>query len=129
MVVGVSNAAFFIVARASGINMPAGDLVVTSLVLIPFALTFGAVGALLASRVPRPTIAILATVAFLSYLITQAGPLLKLPDSVVKLSVFSLIGNPLTEGIYWTGLWVLLAVTVAGFGLAGLVMQRREVGS
>jgi putative exporter of polyketide antibiotics len=97
--------------------------------MLPFALTFGAVGALLASRAPRATIPILTTVAFASYLVTEAGPLLKFPDSVMKLSVFSLIGQPLSDGVYWTGMWGLIGITVVGFGLAAVVMQRREVGS
>jgi putative exporter of polyketide antibiotics len=129
VVVAVSNMAFYLASHASNVNLRAGDLLVASLVMLPFALTFGAVGALLASRVPRVTIPILAAVAFTSYLITEAGPLLKFPDSVMKLSVFSLIGQPLSDGVYWTGMWGLIGITVVGFGLAAVVMQRREVGS
>jgi ABC-2 type transport system permease protein len=129
VVVAISSVAFYLSARASNIHLSAGDLTVASLVTVPFGLSFGAVGAVLASRVPRATIAILATLAFGSYLINEAGPLLQWPDWVQKLSIFSLIGNPLTDGVYWTGLWGLLAITVVGFGLAALVMQRREVGS
>jgi ABC-2 type transport system permease protein len=129
VVVAISSVAFYLSARASNIDLTAGDLTVASLVTVPFGLSFGAVGAVLASRVPRATIAILATLAFGSYLINEAGPLLQWPDWVQKLSIFSLIGNPLTDGVYWTGLWGLLAITVVGFGLAALVMQRREVGS
>jgi hypothetical protein len=61
--------------------------------------------------------------------LAAAAPLLKFPESVMKLSVFSLIGNPLTSGVYWTGVWGLLGITAVGFGLAAVVMQRREVGS
>jgi ABC-2 type transport system permease protein len=129
VVVAVSSAAFYLGSHASNINVPAGDLLETALVLLPFALSFGAVGALLASRAPRATIPILAAVAFASYLITEAGPLLKFPDSVMKLSVFSLVGQPISDGVYWTGLWGLIGITVVGFGLAAVVMQRREVGS
>jgi putative exporter of polyketide antibiotics len=129
VVVAFSSLAFYLASHASNINVPGGDLLVTSAVMLPFALSFGAVGALLASRAPRATIPILATVAFASYLITEAGPLLKFPDSVMNLSVFSLIGNPLTSGVDWTGLWGLLGITAVGFGLAAVVMQRREVGS
>lgn len=129
VVVVFSSVTFYLASHASDINVPAADLLLTALVLLPFALSFGAVGALLASLAPRATIPILAAVAFASYLITEAGPLLKFPDSVMKLSVFSLIGNPLTSGVYWTGVWGLLGITVVGFGLAAVVMQRREVGS
>ena len=71
---------------------------------------------------------LLATLAFLSYLVTELGPLMKWPDWVLKLSVFSLYGTPLTSGVYWTGMWILLAVVILGFGVAAVLMQRREVG-
>src|SRR5207253_2483535 len=104
------------------------DLAVASLALIPFVLSFAALGAVLTSRVPRAAIGVLAALAFLSYLITEGGPLLKWPGWVLKLSAFSLYGSPLTNGVYWTGLWILLAITVGGFGAAAALMQRREVG-
>lgn len=46
----------------------------------------------------------------------------------MKLSAFSLYGTPLTSGVYWTGLWVLVAITLIGFWGASSLMQRREVG-
>jgi ABC-2 type transport system permease protein len=128
-VIAVSSLAFYLSARASGIGLKGGDVLAASLVMLPFALTFGAVGAVLAGWVPRATVAILSTLAFLSYLITQLGPLLRWPDWALNLSVFSLLGNPLTDGVKWSGLSILIAVTVVGFGLAAVVMQRREVGS
>ena len=128
IVIAISSLAFYASARASSIDVRVGDVVVAGLVMAPFALTFGAVGAVLASRVPRAAVAVLATLAFASYIVDQVGPLLKLPDLVRKLAVFSLVGTPLTNGVYWTGLWIMLAVVVAGFGGATLLMQRREVG-
>jgi ABC-2 type transport system permease protein len=129
VVIAVSSLAFFLAGQSSGINLGAGDVAVSALVMLPFTLTFGGVGAVLAGWAPRATVATLSTLAFLSYLVTQLGPLMRWPDWVEKLSVFSLVGNPLTEGIYWSGLWGLTAITVVGFGLAAIVMQRREVGS
>jgi len=120
--------AFDLSARASTIDIPLGDMVAASLPLLPFVLSFAAIGAVLTSRVPRAAIATLAAVAFVSYLITEGGPLLKWPAWVLKLSAFSLYGTPLTNGVYWLGLWILLAITLAGFGFAVALMQRREVG-
>jgi ABC-2 type transport system permease protein len=128
-IIAVSSVAFYISAHSENIELHASDLAAASTVLVPFVLSFAAIGALLASRVPRQTVAVLATIAFLSYLITEGGPLMKWPDWVLKLSVFSLYGSPLTSGVYWTGLWILLVVTVVGFGLAAVLMQRRDVGS
>ena len=128
IVVAVSSAALYLGGAAVGIHFDAGSLTVASLVLIPFGLSFAAIGAVLASRAPRATVAVLTTFTFLSYLITQLGPLLKWPDWALKLSVFNLYGTPLTSGVDWTGLWIMTAITLAGFGTAALLMQRRDVG-
>jgi hypothetical protein len=119
---------FYLSATASDIHVRASDLVVASAVLLPFVLSFAAIGAALTSWVPRAAIGVLATIAFLSYLITEGGPLLKWPDWVMKISAFSLYGTPLTGGVYWIGLWILLGVTLGGFAVATVLMQRREVG-
>jgi ABC-2 type transport system permease protein len=129
LVIGISSAGFYVGAAVTNIGVPVGDLMVASVLLVPFVLAFAAVGALCASRVPRATVAVLTTVAFLSYLITELGPLLKMPDWLLKLSLFSLYGSPMTSGVYWTGLWIMAAIVIAGFGSAGLLMQRRDVGS
>lgn len=128
IVTAISSLAFYLSAHSANIDIYAGDLVAASVPLIPFALSFAAVGALMTSRIPRATVPILATLAFASYLVTVAGPLLKWPDWVQKLSVFSLYGTPLTSGIYWTGLWIMLVVTAVGFALAAILMQRRDIG-
>ncbi|OLD50672.1 MAG: hypothetical protein AUI42_02220 [Actinobacteria bacterium 13_1_40CM_2_65_8] len=129
LVVGFSSLSFYYGAHASNINVQAGDLFQASLAAIPFGVSFAAVGALLASRVPRQTVIVLATLVFASYIITQLGPLLKWPDWVMRLSLLSLYGNPLSNGIDWTGLWILIAVCVGGFGLGAVLLQRRDVGA
>ena len=128
-VITLSSLVLYLAARASGIRLDAGGLVVASTVLLPFALSFAAVGAVLATRVPRAAVAVLGAIAFVSYLITDAGPLLKLPDWALKTSVFSLVGTPLTTGVSWTGLSILLVVTLGGFGIASALMGRRDVGA
>ena len=128
IIVAVSSAALYLGGAAANIDFDAGNLAVASLVLIPFGLSFAAIGAVLASRAPRATVAVLVTFTFLSYLNTQLGPLLKWPDWALKLSVFNLYGNPLTSGVDWTGLWIMTAVTIVGFAMAALLMQRRDVG-
>ena len=129
LIIAVGGIGFYASARAAGINIGVSDVVTASVPLVPFSLTFAAVGALIASRFPRITVSVLVVLTFLSYVLTEGGPLLKLPDWVLKLSVFYLYGAPLANGIYWTGFWALLAITVVGFGLAMLLMQRRDVGA
>jgi len=129
VIVAVSGAGFYVSAHAAGIDVRVNEIATASVPLIPFAMSFAAVGALLASRAPRTAVSVLVALAFFSYLLTDGGPLLKVPDWVLKLSVFSLYGTPLTNGIYWTGFWILVAVTVTGFALAAVLMHRRDVGA
>ena len=129
VLIAVSSASLYVSAMASGIRLSAGDLLVASITLLPFVLTFGALGAALTSRVPRAAIAALAAVAFTSYLITVASPLLRWPDLIMKISVFSLYGMPLTNGVYWVGLWIMLGISASGFGVATVLMHGRDVGS
>lgn len=60
--------------------------------------------------------------------LTQFGPLFKWPDWALDLSVFRLYGTPLTSGVYWTGLYAMVAVVVVGFGIGLIAMRFREVG-
>jgi hypothetical protein len=55
--------------------------------------------------------------------------LLRWPDWAVKLSVFNLYGAPLTNGVDWSGLWIMSAITIGGFAVGALLMQRRDVGT
>ena len=128
-VIAITSLAFLLGAATAGIAIDAGSLTVASLVLIPFGLSFAAIGAVLASRAPRAAVGALTAYAFVSYISSELGPLLKWPDWALRLSVFKLYGTPLTSGVDWTGLWIMVAVTIIGFGLATVLMQRRDVGA
>jgi ABC-2 type transport system permease protein len=129
VIVAVSSVGFYLVTHSSNIDVRAGDLVTASWTLLPFALSFTAIGALLATRMPRAMAGVLGAVAFVGYVITLGGPIFKWPDWTNKLSVFSLYGNPLNAGVYWDGFWLFVAVTVVGFGLGALLMRRRDIGA
>jgi ABC-2 type transport system permease protein len=129
IIIAISSVALDLGGAVANIQFDLAALTVASLLLVPFGLSFAAIGAVLASRAPRATVAVLVTYTFLSYLITQLGPLLRWPDWALKLSVFNLYGAPLTNGVDWTGLWIMLAITIGGFGVGALLMQRRDVGS
>ena len=129
IIIAISSIALDLGGAVANIQFDLGALTVASLLLVPFGLSFAAIGAVLASRAPRATVAVLVTYTFLSYLITQLGPLLRWPDWALKLSVFNLYGAPLTNGVDWTGLWITLAITIGGFAVGALLMQRRDVGS
>src|ERR1039458_8039779 len=67
-------------------------------------------------------------VAVAGFYIPLFAPLFTWPSWVLDLSLFHLYGTPLTTGVYWTGLWVMVAIVVVGFGGAMAAMRGREVG-
>jgi ABC-type transport system involved in multi-copper enzyme maturation permease subunit len=116
-------------SSASGITLDAAALLRASWMLIPVSLSFAAVGAAASACFPRAAVGVLGLVAFVSFLVYELGPLERWPAWARDLSVQQLYGTPFLTGVLWTGLWVMLAAVVAGFGIATLLMQRREVGS
>jgi ABC-type transport system involved in multi-copper enzyme maturation permease subunit len=114
-------------AAAVGTALGASDVVRASLLLFPFALSFAAVGAAASARWPRAVVGVLGILTAVSFLVWEIAPLMQWPSWVADLSVFQLYGRPFTSGVFWNGLWAMLAIVVVGFGLATVLMQRREV--
>ena len=131
-VIALGNVVGVLVGAASvGIRLDFGRVLEASLLMLPVAFAFGAVGAGVAAWRPRPAMGVLIAVLAVSYLIPLMGvPLFhKLPPEwFTDLSVFQLYGSPLVEGVSWRGFTILLAVAAAGFAVALGAMQRREVG-
>jgi ABC-2 type transport system permease protein len=125
----VAMAVILALAPAEGIVVDVGKLVIATLLLIPFALTFAAAGALLAGWRPRAAVVILSTVAVISYLVFELGPLFKWPSWADNLSVFQLYGTPLITPVFVGGLIAMLAIVVVGFGSAGVALARRDVAA
>lgn len=126
--IAVGTIAAAAVAVAQQITLDAGRLLEAAGLLIPFALAFGTLGAMLAAYLPRAAVFLLTAYAVASYLIQQFGLLLKWPKPLLDLSIFQLYGVPLVSGVYWTGLWILVAVTALGLPGALALMQRRDIG-
>jgi ABC-2 type transport system permease protein len=125
----VSGVAVGIEAHYQSIDLSSRRLAEASLLLVPFTLVFAAVGALLASRIPRATVGILGAFAFASYLTVQLGPVFKLPAWAQDLSAFKLFGQPLTSGVDQTGLVIMLVIVIAGLVASAIVMERRDIGA
>jgi ABC-2 type transport system permease protein len=117
-----------LVASTQQITLDSGALLQAAGLLLPFALAFGTLGAVLTAYVPRVAVAVLGAYAVAAYLLQQFGLLLRWPTPIVDLSLFQLYGAPLVTGVYWTGLWVLLAVTVITLSAALVLMQQRDIG-
>jgi ABC-type transport system involved in multi-copper enzyme maturation permease subunit len=115
-------------SASGGTALGAADVLRASWPLIPFTLTYAAVGAAASADFPRAAVGVLGVLAFLSFLVYEVGPLERWPAWANDLSVQRLYGTPFLTGVFWTGLWTLLTVVGVGFGLAMVLMQRREVG-
>jgi ABC-2 type transport system permease protein len=125
----VAMAVILALAPAEGIPIDAGRLVGATALLVPFALTFAAVGALLAGWRPRAAVVVLSTITVISYLVFELGPLFKWPSWADNLSVFQLYGTPLITPVFVGGLIAMLAIVVVGFGSAGIALARRDVAA
>jgi putative exporter of polyketide antibiotics len=114
---------------AEGIPLDVGKMVSSTALLVPFGLTFAAVGALLAGWRPRVAVVTLSTITVISYLVFELGPLFKWPNWADNLSVFQLYGTPLITPVFVGGLIAMLAIAAVGFGSAGVVLARRDVAA
>ena len=129
VIAGVSGVAVGVEAHYQGIELDPRRLTEATLLLVPFTLVFGAVGALLAAWIPRAAVGLLGVFAFASYLLVQLGPIFKLPEWAEDLSAFKLYGQPLTAGVDQTGLVIMLAIVLGGLAASVIVMQGRDIGT
>jgi ABC-2 type transport system permease protein len=125
----VSAAVILALAPAQGLTIDVGNMLVATALLIPFALTFAAFGALIAGWRPRAAVVVLSTVTAVSYLLFQLAPLFKWPVWVENLSVFQLYGTPLITAVSVGGLIAMLGIVVVGFGSAGVTLERRDIAA
>jgi ABC-2 type transport system permease protein len=112
---------------AAGISLDPDGAVRATWLLVPFGLSFAAIGAVGSVWWPRASVGALGIIVFLSYLLSQLGPILGWPDWVVNLSAFQLYGTPALTAVSWSGLVTMLIIVVAGFGASAALMERREV--
>jgi ABC-2 type transport system permease protein len=124
-----ATAVILALAPSQGIPVDVGRLLTAMALLVPFALTFAAVGALLSGWRPRAAVVTLSTIAAISYLVFELGPLFKWPAWADNLSVFQLYGTPLITPVFVGGLIAMLAIVVVGFGSAGVALARRDVAA
>jgi hypothetical protein len=125
----VAMAVILALSPAEGIPLDVGKMVSSTALLVPFGLTFAAVGALLAGWRPRVAVVTLSTITVISYLVFELGPLFKWPNWADNLSVFQLYGTPLITPVFVGGLIAMLAIAAVGFGSAGVVLARRDVAA
>ncbi len=129
LIAAISGVAVYYASRSQGVEVDQHRLAIASLMLVPFALVFAAAGGALAAWNPRAAVGALGGAAFLGYLDSEVGPLLKWPALLQDVSPFKLFGTPLITGLDAGNLAVLVLMTLIGLGLSILAIERRDVGS
>lgn len=118
----------YILAGSRGIEFELGRVVLAAVLLVPFTVAFGAIGALWTSWRPQGATFVLTAVAVTSYFIQEVAPLYGWPDWVLDLSFFHLYGNPLVADPAWWRIGLLLVICTAGFTGAAFLSRARDVG-
>jgi polyether ionophore transport system permease protein len=128
LIAGIGTGLMVLAASQQNIHLDAGHVVAAMALLVPLALSFGGLGAAISAWSPRLAVGLLAAFAMVEWFIQQFGPLFNWPDAIRNLSIFQLYGQPLVDPVFWNGLWAMIGITLAGFLIAIIAMQRREVG-
>jgi ABC-2 type transport system permease protein len=129
VIAAVSEAAVLIASHYQAMDVSTQKVTEASLLLVPFALVFAAAGSVLAAWNPRAAVGLLGAFAFASYLVDEVGPIFKWPGWVQDFSAFKLFGMPLSSGIDRTGLAIMVAIILLGFGASILLIERRDIGA
>ena len=75
-----------VVASAQGLGVSTGGMIEAGVMLLPFGLAFGAVGAFLSGIWPRAAVVVLSALAAASYLLEEFGPLFRWPSWTARVS-------------------------------------------
>jgi ABC-2 type transport system permease protein len=114
---------------AFNVALDTGVVAQALLAAVPIGLVVAAFGLLVATWLERPGVAVPITIAVVvgMFFLQLFGPVFKLPEAVLNLSIFQLYGRPLTEGLEWgwIGLLTAVALALAAGSLVGL--QRRDI--
>lgn len=104
-----------------------GDVLGAALAQLPAALVFLGVLALVFTLAPALTAGLGWGILGLTFFVGVFGPLLGLPESVIKTSPFANTPLPFGDDVDWTGGVVMVAVSALTIGAALALMRRREL--
>ena len=119
----------FALARSRGIHFELGRVLLSAILLVPFTVAFGAMGALWISWRPRGATFVLTGMAIISYFVQEVAPLYGWPDWVLDVSFFHLYGNPLVDDPVGWRIALLLIICITGFAGAVRLSHIRDVGA
>ena len=109
-------------------KLDAGDLAAAGLGMIPLGLLTGALVYALAGRLSSGVIlGVVGGLASLSFLMELLRSLLKAPDWTLNLSIFHVYGEPISQGVNWTGTLVILGLAAVLLAVGTLRFMREDV--
>lgn len=126
-----AGASAFVVALAAasfGIALPSDRLALATILMLPAAFAFAAIGHMLVGWRPRVAVFLLGAVAVYSYFVQEFAPIFNAPAWLTNTSFFALYGTPMTKD-NWGGIAALLAIGVAATAAAIVSMRGRDVGT
>jgi putative exporter of polyketide antibiotics len=127
IVAGVSSFVVALAASSFGIAVPGDRLALATILMLPAAFAFAAIGHVLVGWRPRAAVFLLGAVAVYSYFIQEFAPIFETPAWLTNTSFFALYGTPMTT-VEWSGIAALVAIGIIGTAAALVTMQRRDVG-
>lgn len=109
-------------------SLDAGSLAAAGLGMIPLGLVTGALVYALAGRLSSGVIlGVVGGLASLSFLAELLNDLLKLPAWTLSLSIFHVYGQPISQGVNWTGTIVLLVIAAVLLAIGVVRFVREDV--
>jgi ABC-2 type transport system permease protein len=112
--------------RAFNLQVPAGDLAVAFIGLLPLELVVAGLVYLIGGRLTASAITgVIGGLIAVSFFVEFLDPVLKLPGWLAGLSIFHQYGNPIMSGPAWGG-WLGVTVVAAAFVLLGLARFTRN---
>jgi ABC-2 type transport system permease protein len=127
IVATVSSIGVYVGAKVFDIPVPGDRLALATALVLPVVFALGSFGHAIVGWRPRLAVLAVATIAVISYFTLELAPLFDLPDWVGRTSFFVLYGTPMTT-VDWGGAATLMAIGIAGTGIALVSMRRRDVG-
>lgn len=127
LLVGLTGLSGWWACLAAGLTVNLGNLAAAFVTLWVVSALVAAVGFGLSAWQPGPAASILSGLVIISYLMDLLGPVLKLPDWLVNLSLFRQYGKPVVNGPNWTALLIMLGLTVVIWGLATFRFEKRDL--
>ncbi len=129
MLGAVIGTVVYTVATILDLELTARQTVRAAFALWPLALAFGALALAMSSVVRQRSVAlgVPAAILFLMYLVNVIGRLAPAVSGIRFASAYHYYGSAILDGVWWTGVAVLLAAAATLVVIAVVMFNRRDI--